>query len=184
MRRALYIGRFQLFHKGHLDVVQHIDQASDIEEIIFAIGSSQYDHTNKNPYWPWANNPFTYEEREQIVTRSIDGVVTKPYQIHPVPDYHNYPRWFQHIKDNLPDFAVLYTSDAKEKEFFTEKGYEVRPIPIKHPYHAQILRERIYKGMEYESALTQGTLDVMEEVGGVRRIKMLFARDIAESIKF
>ncbi len=41
MKRALYIGRFQLFHKGHLDVIKFIDAATDIDEIVLAVGSLQ-----------------------------------------------------------------------------------------------------------------------------------------------
>ena len=34
MRRALYIGRFQVFHHGHLDVLQHISGADDVDGTI------------------------------------------------------------------------------------------------------------------------------------------------------
>ncbi|MBP7820288.1 MAG: adenylyltransferase/cytidyltransferase family protein, partial [Candidatus Methanofastidiosum sp.] len=46
--RALYIGRFQPFHLGHLHVVKLILNSS--KEIIIAIGSSQVSHTIQNPF--------------------------------------------------------------------------------------------------------------------------------------
>jgi nicotinamide-nucleotide adenylyltransferase len=181
---ALYIGRFQLFHKGHLDVMRYISEADDISSIVIGIGSSQFDHTNKSPKWPWANNPFTYEERKEMVIGSIEGIITKPYSIDPVPDYFDYPKWYNHIVENLPPFGCLYTSSGSEKEFFEGKGHEVRGFPTHFDFHAQILRERIYKGsQDYRAALTDGTLEVYDRICGTERIKELFARDFAQSLR-
>ena len=183
MRRALYIGRFQLFHKGHLDVIKFIDSVADIDEIVLAVGSSQYNHENKSPEAPWAVNPFTYEERREMIENSLEGELKKPFRVYPVPDYHNYPRWYQHIIDNLPEFACLYTVDREEKEFFEARGHEVRDFPKQFDYHAGILRERMYKGQEYRYALTPSTIKIIERINGEERVKELFARDIAESLR-
>ena len=45
--RALYIGRFQPFHLGHLHIVKYILEVS--KEVIIAIGSSG-SHTVHNPF--------------------------------------------------------------------------------------------------------------------------------------
>ena len=184
MKTALYIGRFQLFHLGHLDVVKFIDAEPDISKILIAIGSSQFSYQNKSPKWPWANNPFTYEERKLMVEKSLEGEIAKPIEIQPVPDYFNYPKWFSHIVDNLPKFECLYTVDKAEKEYFEKNGYEVRVFPRQRNYHAAILREKICKGDKvYREALTKGTLDLLDSVHGEERIKMLFARDISEKLR-
>ena len=180
MKTALYIGRFQLFHRGHLDVIQHIGQAEDIEEIVLAIGSSQYNHQNKSPVAPWAVNPFTYEERKEMLEKSLD--VQKPFSIHSLPDYHNYPKWFQHIAEQLPKSDIIYTVSKQEKDFFEEQGMEVRDFPVRFDYHAGVLRERIYKAEEYREALPPGTIEVVDRIHAEDRIKDLFAKDIAESI--
>ena len=183
MKRALYVGRFQFFHNGHFDVVKFIDGAPDIEEIVIAIGSSQFDHTKKSPKWPWANNPFSYKERKEMLEKSLDGQIEKPVLIHPVPDYFDYPKWFGHIQEHLPKTQVLYTSERAEKEFFSARGYEVRDFPREHDYHAAILRERVYKGEEYREAIVDGCLEVFDRIGGEERIKELFARDIADKFR-
>jgi nicotinamide-nucleotide adenylyltransferase len=182
-RRALYVGRFQLFHLGHLDVVKYIASQPDVDEIVFAIGSSQFDYTNKSPKWPWANNPFTFDERKEMVQKSLEGEINKTYTMHPVPDYFNYPKWYQHIVDNLPKFEYLYTSDKKEKEFFENKGHIVRDFPKVREFHAQILRERMYKGVEYKSALAKGTIEVIDKINGEERIKDLFAKDFVLNLR-
>jgi nicotinamide-nucleotide adenylyltransferase len=183
MKRALYVGRFQLFHKGHLDVIQHIDKAKDITEIIIAVGSSQYNHTNKSPVAPWAVNPFTYEERERMINYSLEGKIEKPYLIIPIPDFHDWPKWKKYVCDTVPKFDVLYTVSEREKKEFEEIGYEARGFPRKHEYHAGIVRERICKGAEWKDALADGTIKVVEEIGGIERIKNLFAMDFAEKLR-
>ncbi|MEM3596417.1 MAG: adenylyltransferase/cytidyltransferase family protein, partial [Candidatus Bathyarchaeia archaeon] len=57
---GLYVGRFQPFHLGHLEVVRSILNRAD--ELIIAIGSSQYSHTRRNP--------FTAGERVTMIRES------------------------------------------------------------------------------------------------------------------
>ena len=46
--RALYPGRFQPFHSGHLEAVKHI--LKNTYEIIIMIGSALQSHTLRNPF--------------------------------------------------------------------------------------------------------------------------------------
>jgi nicotinamide-nucleotide adenylyltransferase len=181
VKRALYIGRFQIVHHGHLDVVRHIDAAPDIDEILIAVGSTQYDHSKKSPVAPWSFNPFAYEERREMLERSLAGVPAKPCSIHPVPDYHDYPKWYQHIVDHLPVFECLYTSDLREKDFFSEKGKEVRRFPRVRSFHAGSIRDALARGGEYRSAVPDGALVVLDRIDAAERLRALYARDRAES---
>src|SRR5256885_9498938 len=58
--RALFVGRFQPFHRGHLSMVKRILESNS--EIIVGIGSAQYSHTGENP--------FTAGERYEIDRKS------------------------------------------------------------------------------------------------------------------
>src|SRR3989338_4597048 len=48
MKKALFIGRFQPFHLGHLSDVKLA--LKDFDEVIIAIGSSQESGTSDNPF--------------------------------------------------------------------------------------------------------------------------------------
>src|SRR5207245_2773190 len=61
--RALFVGRFQPFHRGHLATVRRILETND--EIIVGIGSAQYSHTGENP--------FTAGERYEMIKRALDA---------------------------------------------------------------------------------------------------------------
>ena len=59
--KALFIGRFQPFHKGHLSVVQQAVKENG--HLYIGIGSTQY---NYEPY-----NPLTTAERIQIIEAAL-----------------------------------------------------------------------------------------------------------------
>ena len=59
MKKALFIGRFQPFHQGHLDAIKQISE----DEIIIGIGSSQYSKTDDNPY--------SFEERQKMIEKTL-----------------------------------------------------------------------------------------------------------------
>lgn len=73
----VFIGRFQPFHVGHLEVIQSaLEQA---ENVLVLVGSSNQPRTEKNP--------FTFEERRRMIvdavedsTNSVNRVTIAPLQ--------------------------------------------------------------------------------------------------------
>jgi nicotinamide-nucleotide adenylyltransferase len=177
MKRALYLGRFQLFHLGHVDVLEHICAADDIDEIAIAIGSTQYDWRNKAPEWPWANNPFTYEERYQMISRSSDWLPRKPWVIYAVPDTHEHESWFAGLCEKVGEFSCLYSSDARERSFFAAHGKEARDFPRKYAFHAGSLRRRAADGIDVRQYIPGGTQWVLESIDFRARMDALYALD-------
>lgn len=74
---GLIVGRFQIFHNGHKQMVQ--TALNSCERVLIFIGSSQEENTQKNP--------FAYSKRSYI----IQSVFTQQIKegrllIHPLPD--------------------------------------------------------------------------------------------------
>jgi len=63
---GLLIGRFQPFHLGHLDAV--LFGLARTENLFICIGSSNKSNERKNP--------FSVEERREMVTLSIEPSIT------------------------------------------------------------------------------------------------------------
>jgi nicotinamide-nucleotide adenylyltransferase len=179
--RALYIGRFQPVHQGHVDVVRTIDGAEDVTGLVIAVGSTQYDHTRKHPHAPWSMNPFTYAERREMLERALAGVPAKPLSVCGVPDYHDWPRWYRHIAEELPGFGVLYSADARERAFFAAKGKGVRDFPRLRAYHAGKIREWMAQGdPAWREAVPPAAVEVLDRIGAEDRVRALLDRDRAE----
>ena len=181
MKRAIYLGRFQMFHLGHLDVLEHIDSEPDVGELVIVIGSTQYDWRNKSPEWPWANNPFTYEERREMISRSVN--VRKPWSIIGVPDTHEHESWFAGLCSNVGEFARLYSSDQRERAFFEAHGKEARNFPRKYAFHAGSIRRRAADGVDVSGFVPEGTRAVLEKLDIRERMDRLYALDGGRPVK-
>ncbi|MCJ2533679.1 MAG: nicotinamide-nucleotide adenylyltransferase, partial [Candidatus Thermoplasmatota archaeon] len=116
---ALFIGRFQPFHKGHLRFLQSI--CNQYDEIIIGIGSSQYRNTSENP--------FSHDERKMMIEKSLNAVGVTNYRIVTIPDIHNPPKWVSHVVSIVSDFDVVLSNNAFTKQLFSEKGYVVKETP-------------------------------------------------------
>src|SRR5271157_1203125 len=95
MKKGLFIGRFQPLHNGHIGVIK--DAMKELDELIIGVGSAEKHHSK--------DNPFTFEERKQMIENSIKG----NYKIIPIPDINNYEKWVDHVKTLVGDFDIVYT---------------------------------------------------------------------------
>ncbi|MEM3852174.1 MAG: nicotinamide-nucleotide adenylyltransferase [Methanomassiliicoccales archaeon] len=172
--RGLIVGRFQPFHLGHESAVMEV--LSQCEEIVIAIGSAQYSHTQENP--------FTASERYEMIyaamqDRNLQGRV----HIVPVNDIHQNVLWVQHVRSTVPSFAVIYTNNPLTARLFREAGYEVGETRIysREKYSGTIIREKMLKGGEWKDSVSNAVLLKIEEFDGVRRIRDIYSPSRTET---
>ena len=182
-RRGLIVGRYQMFHKGHLNTIRFMDQEPDLDEILIGIGSSQYDRNNKHIEMPWITNPFTFYERAEMIDSAIKGEVNKPYKIIPILDQHDHERWARYVIHIMPEFDYFYTNTKREHELFEKHGYEIRGIPIRDAFHAQTIREMIALGEKWQEFVPLGVVEFMKKVNGEKIMNDLFQEHGEEMIE-
>src|SRR6056297_4043454 len=119
MTRGFYIGRFQPFHNGHLNMVEQI--AEDVDELVLGIGSADDSHT--------VRNPFTAGERIMMITKSLVDYDLVTYAV-PIEDLERNSVWVSHVQSMSPDFDVAYSNNPLVIQLFTEAGVEVRQSPM------------------------------------------------------
>lgn len=82
----VFIGRFQPFHNGHEHVIR--EGLKIAKSVIVLVGSSDQPRTLRNP--------FTYNEREQMIDLTLDEIRVK---IHPVADFpYNEQKWLTAVR--------------------------------------------------------------------------------------
>ncbi|MBP9770837.1 nicotinamide-nucleotide adenylyltransferase [Candidatus Gracilibacteria bacterium] len=144
MQSALFIGRFQPFHLGHLDVVKKIIEKH--ERVIIAIGSAE-----KN-FLPL--DPLTSGERFQIIEESLREakIPAEKYCIIPVVNLNNYALWVNHINTFLPPYTHVFTGSKLVKACFkkTKNGPEIFQLKRELKISATLVRESIMKGKKWE----------------------------------
>lgn len=161
--KALFIGRFQPFHKGHLLLLQQL--AAQYEEIIIGIGSSQYYDT--------VDNPFSEEERIQMITRSLDAVGIRNYRIVAIPDIHNPPKWVDHVCSIVPDFDLIIANNPFTRKLFSEKGYLVKGTKYfdRKRFSGKEIRRRMTQDEPWEDLVPDAVSELIHAINGVSRLK-------------
>ncbi len=167
--RAIFIGRFQPFHLGHLEVVRYIVERYDA--VIIGIGSAQYSHT--------IENPFTAGERHLMISRSLEDEGIHNYYLVPIEDIHRNAVWVAHVEAMSPPFKVVFANNPLTRRLFAERGYPVEMPPLydRSRYSASEIRRRIIKGEPWEHLVPRAVVEVIEEIDGVSRLRMLAERD-------
>ena len=163
--KVLFIGRFQPFHKGHLKIIKEASKKYD--EIIIGIGSSQYSNTDENP--------FTDEERKQMISKSLNKEEIDNYKIINIPDIHNPPIWVDHVVSIVSDFDVVLSNNDFTKKLFSEKGFKVKKTKIydKERYSGKVIRDKIRKDEKWKDLVPEEVTNIINNVDGIKRIKSL-----------
>jgi nicotinamide-nucleotide adenylyltransferase len=162
---ALFIGRFQPFHKGHLFMTRKI--LDDFDELIIGVGSAQYSHTK--------DNPFSYEERSTMIDLALATEIPNGCVILPIDDVHNHTTWVSFVESVVPTFGVVFSNDPLTIELFQEKGYDVRELPLhnRDDLSGTEVRERMASGKDWESLVPSKVADYIKSIEGEERVKGL-----------
>lgn len=115
---ALFVGRFQPFHNGHLYSLKKCFEMA--ERVIVAVGSSQESGT--------ASNPWDYKLRKQMVCEVVRGmgVESKVAKIISCPDNPSDQKWVSEIRRRAGKFDVVVSNNEWTLRVMREAGYKIR----------------------------------------------------------
>ena len=88
---AVYVGRFQPFHNGHLALLRHA--LSLAPRVILVIGSAHQARTPKNP--------FSWQERAEMVRLTLAPEERERVGFLPVRDYYDEARWVKAVHEGV-----------------------------------------------------------------------------------
>jgi nicotinamide-nucleotide adenylyltransferase len=172
--RGILIGRMQPVHNGHMQVINKI--LDEVDEIIIGIGSAQLSHEQKDP--------FTAGERIVMMSQALAEAEVDPsrYYIIPMQDINFNAIWPSHVKMMTPPFSIVYSGNPLVKQLFEEEGYEVKNPPLYDRLHlsGSEVRRRILSGENWQELLSDSTIEVMDEIKGVERLKNLSVKEISD----
>lgn len=169
MARALFIGRFQPLHNGHLEVIKEIKRKHD--EIVIGIGSAYQAFTKENP--------FTSGERYEMILRALNEEGITGFYVVPIPDINRYNIWPEHVNTLCPRFDVVYTNSPLNILLFKNAGFEVKTTKIykRSEYSGREIRHRIIKGESWHDLVPPSVIKFLEEIEGVERLRELAKDD-------
>ena len=169
--RALYVGRFQPFHNGHLEVVRHILETTD--ELIIVIGSAQASHS--------PHNPFTAGERFEMIRATMvqEGFDLSKIYIVPVEDVKRNSIWVTHVRSLVPQFDVVYTNEPLANLLFDEAGFDVKKTPLfsRSDYSSTNVRKAIVQGGQWGHLVPEPVRLSICAIGGINRMLRIHSSD-------
>ena len=162
---GLYIGRFQPFHLGHLDAIKFA--LSQVENLWIGIGSSNKSNEKKNP--------FTADERNEMIISSLDEAIRKRIQIHYIPDIDDHEKWTYHVDFIVPKYDTVFSNDDFTRTLYQKRGIKVIPVPLKERENLSgtNIREKMAMGKSWEEFVPEGTKKILLKIDAERRLSKI-----------
>lgn len=165
-KTGLYTGRFQPFHLGHLSAVKQA--LKQVDQLIIAIGSSQFDHEE--------SNPFTAKERADMIRLTLEenGLLNK-CEIRLLPDISDNLAWPAYTRKTLPSFDIVFVGDnGLVKELF-EKYDKVDVVEVEHEVNISATKVRcsMVRGLDWEIHVCPKVAEYIKKIGGIDRLRQL-----------
>jgi nicotinamide-nucleotide adenylyltransferase len=161
--RALFVGRFQPFHHGHYEVAKRL--LSQHDELIIVVGSAGSEITS--------DNPFTANERIEMIKSAYSPQQLTRITIVPVPDINDHSRWVDHVKTYIPAFDVVYSNNEIVTKLFSKAGIEVKPIEFidRGSNEGKYIRHLMQMGnSEWKKHVPKGVAEYIEKIEGEKRL--------------
>lgn len=143
---AVYVGRFQPFHNGHLAVLRRAMKAA--AHCVVVLGSAHQARTPKNP--------FTWLERAEMIGQAIPEADRARLHFLPMRDYYNEARWVQAVRRSVTQAAataglqaariamVGHFKDASSHYLQRFPGWHLVSLDRLHPADATPIREALF----------------------------------------
>ena len=162
---GLLIGRFQPFHLGHLDAV--LFGLSRAENLFICIGSSNKSNERKNP--------FSAEERREMIVTSIEPSIADRIKIFDVPDVGDHEKWTFEIDKVVPKYDIVFTNDEFTRTLFEKREISVISVILKdrEKFSGTSIRNLIIEDKNWRDLVPQGTRNVLDSINAKERLKNL-----------
>lgn len=162
---GLLIGRFQPFHLGHLDALQFA--LSKVDKLWVGLGSSNLS--------PQKDNPFSAEQRQEMILSSIDEVMKEKISIYFIPDLDNHMKWIEKIDTIVPKFDIIFSNDELTNHLYSKRNVQVMTIPFlkRDKLSGTHIRDLIISDQKWNDLVPEGTKIFLEKTNAKDHLKNL-----------
>ena len=162
---GLLIGRFQPFHLGHLAAVKFA--LTQVDNLAIGIGSSNRFNEKRNP--------FSAEERKEMIVSSLDESDLQKCKIYFVPDVNDHAKWTYHVDQIIPKYDVVFSNDDFTHELYKKRDIKVVSVPLKQReiLSGTDIRLKIASGQSWEDLVPNGTAKVLLKINAKDRLAKL-----------
>ena len=166
---ALFIGRFQPLHHGHIFVLKRLFLMYD--QVKIGIGSSQLSNI--------FSDPFSDKERKEFIIAALDkrGISRGRYEIFSIPDIFNAQKWVDHVIAITGEIAIIYSNSDWVRQLFKKAGIGIgKKLEIfKNKYNGTKIRNLIaINNNDWRRLVPKEVQVLVEKYNGIERIQRLY----------
>ena len=171
-RRALYLGRFQPIHNGHIWAIKHALKKCD--ELVIAVGSAQKSHE--------LHDPFTTGERLQMIQLALKDakIDSERCALIPIPDtWKSHSLWVSRVKSYCDSFDAVFSNQPLVTRLFREAGFKVEKVPLykRNTLSGTQLRKRMIEGGSWEPYVPRSVVKFLLSRKLLERLRELAGTD-------
>ena len=162
---GLFIGRFQPFHLGHVEAIKFA--LSQVKNLWIGIGSS--DKSNEK------RNPFTDNERKEMILSSLESTILKRVQVYYIPDTGDHEKWTHHVDSIVPKYDIVFSNDDFTLSLYQKRGIKTMKVPLKEreKFSGTNIREMIAMGKNWKEFVPEGAKNVLLKIDAERRLSKI-----------
>lgn len=175
---GVVIGRFQPFHNGHLRYLQ--EALKRCEHLYIGITTPGKTPTQYEPDHPGrlgvVNNPFTYKERVEMISRALStqgGTLERISFVHFDPA--NVDAWHKEVPKDAAYFLLLIGDEQQKVDAMRAQGLHVEVLETisDRTYTSGEVRKRMQKDGNWQELVPSGVADYLSSINAVQRLKTL-----------
>lgn len=159
MTIALFIGRFQPLHKGHMHALQEADRKYTV---IVGIGSSEQMNTR--------DNPLSFSERRKLVHNCVSVE-----RVEPIPDQDDNERWLDRLDERFV-FDRGISGNGLVQRLFRSRDWPIDDPDYLTPdvYSGTRIRERAAAGQDWEELVPACSRELLDRFNFKERVQRIF----------
>ena len=159
------IGRFQPFHLGHLEAVNFA--LSKVDQLYIGIGSSNKSNELRNP--------FTADERNQMIKSSLDEIIMQRVSLYNIPDVDDHSKWTESIDKIIPKYDIVFSNDDFTHRLYEENTKKIISVALKsrEDLSGTNIRRLIQSEGNWKDLVPNGTKNIMLKIDAKNRLKDL-----------
>ena len=159
------IGRFQPFHLGHLEAVNFA--LSKVDQLYIGIGSSNKSNELRNP--------FTADERNQMIKSSLDETIMQRVSLYNIPDVDDHSKWTESIDKIIPKYDIVFSNDDFTHRLYEENTKKIISVALKsrEDLSGTNIRRLIQNDGNWKDLVPNGTKNILLKIDAKNRLRDL-----------